>query len=84
MKIILTEKAKVIIFLILLIAVSAYLGSVFMSIATKPCDPIIPDSQAVAYHLVGSITLEGDSFDRADFNGDGVVNGLDLLLMVRR
>ena len=48
------------------------------------CDPIVPDSQAVAYHLVGSITLEGDSLDRSDFNGDGVVNGLDLLLMVRQ
>jgi len=48
------------------------------------CDPIIPDSQAVAYHLVGTITLEGDRLDRADFNGDGVVNGLDLLLMVRQ
>ena len=48
------------------------------------CDPLVPDSQAVAYHLVGSITLEGDSLDRADFNGDGVVNGLDLLLVVRQ
>ena len=47
------------------------------------CDPIVPDSQAVAYHLVGKITLEGDSLDRADFNGDGVVNGLDLLLTLR-
>ena len=47
------------------------------------CDPITPDSQAVAYHLVGSITLEGDSLDRADFNGDGVVNGLDLVLTLR-
>ena len=48
------------------------------------CDPIVPDSQAVAYHLVGSITLEGDNLDRADSNGDGVVNGLDLLLEVRQ
>ena len=47
------------------------------------CDPIILDSQTIAYHLVGSITLEGDSLDRADFNGDGVVNGLDLLLTLR-
>ena len=83
MKITLTEKAKVIIVLILLVAVSAYLGSAFMSIATKPCNPIIPDSQVIAYHLVGSITLEGDSLARADFNGDGVVNGLDLVLTLR-
>ena len=47
------------------------------------CAPVVPDSQAVAYHLVGSITLEGDSLDRADFNGDGVVNGLDLVLTLR-
>ena len=47
------------------------------------CDPIVPDSQVVAYHLVGKITLEGDSLDRADFNGDGIVNGLDLVLTLR-
>ena len=47
------------------------------------CDPIVPDSQVVAYHLVGTITLEGDSLGRADFNGDGVVNGLDLILTLR-
>ena len=47
------------------------------------CVPIVPDSQAVAYHLVGKITLEGDSLNRADFNGDGVVNGLDLVLTLR-
>ena len=47
------------------------------------CDPLVPDSQVIAYHLVGKITLESDSLDRADFNGDGVVNGLDLLLTLR-
>ena len=44
----------------------------------------LTDAQLVAQHIVGTITLEGDRLDRADFNNDGAVNGLDLLLMVRQ
>ena len=73
-------------FLLLLVFIAVFVAGFSIGVANNPncdCDPIVPDSQAVAYHLVGSITLEGDSLDRADFNGDGVVNGLDLVLTLR-
>jgi len=70
--------------LIVLIFVVLFVSGFFMGYIGRPnCDPIVPDSQIIAYHLVGKITLEGDSLDRADFNGDGVVNGLDLILTLR-
>ena len=76
---------KIIWYSMVLVAVAVGIAIiVFTAISYNcDCDPIIPDSQAVAYHLVGSITLKGDSLDRADFNGDGVVNGLDLILTLR-